>query len=364
MASLVLGVKFIPASAGAGSFVFAAAVTGYLAPTAAMDGKTYRYRAENPLSPSEWEWGATVYSNSTGTFTRVVSFSSTGGTVAFTGIPQVGLLLFPADILQFDDAMSLTTAQQGMGRANIGVPGANLLINPDFRVNQRVYVSAAALAVGIYGHDRWKAGAAGGDYSFAQLASSTTITIASGKTLIQVVEDKNVEGGTYVLSWTGTAQARAGVNSATPSGSYAASPLIIAGQTAGTVMSVEFNAGTLGKAKLEVGLVPTPFVMSSIDIEAAKCLRYFEVVIAPSGAGNAIFSGSLTGTNALARWEFKVQKRVNPTFAQMNSSTWQNATPANVYIDLNGIWFQTTVGSFFYLNGTIGLPICSASSEL
>jgi hypothetical protein len=47
--------------------------------------------------------------------------------------------------------------------------------------------------------------------SFTQLASSTTITIASGKTLIQVVEDKNVEGGTYMRSWIGAAQAQAGV---------------------------------------------------------------------------------------------------------------------------------------------------------
>ena len=61
-----------------------------------------------------------------------------------------------------------------------------------FIINQRVYVSAATLASGAYGHDRWKAGASGGNYSFTQLASNTQITIASGKSLKQVVEDKNV----------------------------------------------------------------------------------------------------------------------------------------------------------------------------
>ena len=61
-------------------------------------------------------------------------------------------------------------------------------------------------------------------------------------------------GGSYVLSWTGTAQARAGVNTLTPSGSYAASPLLIEGPDCGRrVMSIEFNTGTLGTVKLEPG---------------------------------------------------------------------------------------------------------------
>jgi hypothetical protein len=160
-----------------------------------------------------------------------------------------------------------------------GPPGpgssATAIINGDFRVNQVGYVSAAALAAGTYGHDQWKAGASGGDYSFTQLKSSTQITIASGKSLIQPIEDVNVVGGSYVLSWAGTAQARAGVNTLTPSGSYAVSPLLITGQTAGTVMSIEFNAGTLGTVKLETGANATPFIMRPYDQELLTCKRYF-----------------------------------------------------------------------------------------
>lgn len=143
MASLALGVKFTAASAGAGSFVYAAAVTGYLPPAAPymVNGKTYRYRAENPLSPSEWEWGTAVYTLSTGTFTRTVAFSSTGGTVAFTGIPQVGIIPFPADILQFDDAMSLTTAQQQQALVNLGIGAAWTAYTPS--------ASAAAGSLGV-----------------------------------------------------------------------------------------------------------------------------------------------------------------------------------------------------------------------
>ena len=126
-------------------------------------------------------------------------------------------------------------------------------------INAVAYVSAAVLAASIYGHDRWKAGAGGGDYSFTQVANTTQITIAAGKSLIQIVEDVNVVGGNYVLSWTGTAQARAGVNSATPSGAYAASPVSISGQTANTIMSIEFNSGTVVNVQLEIGTVQTTF---------------------------------------------------------------------------------------------------------
>ena len=77
-----------------------------------------------------------------------------------------------------------------------------------------------------------------------------------------------------MLTWTGTAQARAGINTLTPSGAYAASPLLIAGQTAGTVMSIEFNNGTLGTVKLESGSIATPFIMRPYDQELVTCQRY------------------------------------------------------------------------------------------
>jgi hypothetical protein len=179
------------------------------------------------------------------------------------------------------------------------------------------------LATGVYGHDRWKAGASGGDYSFTQLAHSTQITIASGKSLIQVVEDKNVAGGSYILSWTGTAQARVGLNSATPSGSYAASPVLIAGQTAGTTMSVEFNTGTLGKVQLEAGTIATAFEDRHIGIELDLCKRYCPV-IKPSAANGTVGTGQCTGTTSAQIFvPFTVAPRVAPTSLTVSAfSDW------------------------------------------
>ena len=204
-----------------------------------------------------------------------------------------------------------------------GFPGRNALINGGFTINQRAYVSGATLASTVYGHDRWKAGAGGGNYSFTQLNSDTTITIAAGKSLIQVVEDKNVQGTSYVLSWTGTSQARYAVNSATPAGAYAASPVLITGQTAGTTMSVEFDAGTLGKTQLEVGAVATAFEIRSVGTELALCQRYFEK------------SGQMYGTPATGAyfgyvtWSFNVAKRAAPTITYSATS---NVTTGSIGI--------------------------------
>jgi hypothetical protein len=198
----------------------------------------------------------------------------------------------------------------GAAAANTWVdkPDRNILINGDFRINQRVYVSAATLATTVYGHDRWKAGAAGGDYSFTQLNGPTVITIAAGKTLIQVVEDKNVYGGTYTLSWEGTAQGRYAVDSATPAGAYADSPIAITGQTAGTTMSVEFDDGTLGKVQLELGSAATGFEYRDYGTELAMCQRYYQIIRLGGLSG-----GAITTTNALYSTVLVVEMRAAPS---------------------------------------------------
>jgi hypothetical protein len=191
----------------------------------------------------------------------------------------------------------------------------NLLINAGFTINQRAYVSAAILATTVYAHDRWKAGAAGGDYSFTQLNSVTGITIVAGKTLIQVVEDKNVNGTSFVLSWTGTAQARYAVNSNTPAGSYAASPIVITGQTAGTTMSVEFNNGTLSKPQLELGAVPTSFDQRAYGTELALCQRYYEII------KGGISGYAAATTTARCGYQFKATKRASVSLDKQVTGT-------------------------------------------
>jgi hypothetical protein len=147
----------------------------------------------------------------------------------------------------------------------------NRLIDAGFTINQRSYVSNTALASGVYAHDRWKAGSGGCTYTFTQGSTGVpiVITITAGS-LQQVIEGANMpEGGTYVLSWTGTAQARFN------GGTYSSSPLAVTGITAGANITIEFNTGTCSFPQLESGTQATSFEYRQYQQELALCQRYY-----------------------------------------------------------------------------------------
>ena len=95
------------------------------------------------------------------------------------------------------------------------------------------------------------------------------MTITAG-TLQQVVEGAAVIGGTYTLSWTGTAQGRVGA------GSYVASPVTASGITAGANTTIEFNAGTLAQVKFEPGSASTPWMALAPGADLANCQRFYQ----------------------------------------------------------------------------------------
>jgi hypothetical protein len=237
----------------------------------------------------------------------------------------------------------------------------NVLINAGFTINQRAYASAATLAAGAYGHDRFKAGASGGNYTFTQLNSTTQITIASGKSLIQVVEDKNVYGGSYVLSWTGTAQARVGVNSATPSGSYAASPILITGQTAGTTMSVEFNTGTLSAPQLELGTVRTSFEVRPYGTELALCQRYYETVYMYDEPEKGNY---YAGWRYLPGLPFTITKRINPSIVVTGQGGWPYGSGGTYFISASVTRVQIIGQSGAAVTNELHTYYLTASAEL
>ena len=246
---------------------------------------------------------------------------------------------------------------------NGGNIGKNLLINSGFVINNGnvgfPYVSAATLTAGATGHECWKAGASGGDYSFTQLKSNIQITIASGKSLIQVIEDVNVQSTTYVLSWTGTAQARYAVNSATPSGSYAVSPIVITGQTAGQTMSIEFNNGTLLNPQLEAGNKVTSYEYRNYTYELMLTQRYAEILVAPGGGSLLVsypYSPSFQST-----WFFKAEKYAAPTFTLVNGS-W-STTPTIISTGTSTAYFVHT-SLAFYVIGSAALVGAIATARI
>ena len=209
-------------------------------------------------------------------------------------------IAYSGDNITFPDTTTQASAQVGL---------KNRVIDGGFVLNQRVYVSGTALASGVYAHDRWKAGSSGCTYTFTQgaLGVNTTITITAGS-LTQIIEGCNVaEGGTYVLSWTGTAQGRLN------GGTYGASGTVtITGWTPGTNLPVEFNTGTVGSVQLEKGSIATSFDYRDYGREFIMCQRYLPVVSTPANA--YMYTGQVFGTtNVQCFIPFATPARVTPT---------------------------------------------------
>jgi len=225
----------------------------------------------------------------------------------------------------------------------------NRLIDAGFIINQRGYVSGTSLSSGSYGHDRWKGGASGGTYTFTQGSTGVpiVITITSGA-IQQVIEGCNVpEGGTYVLSWVGTATAS--ING----GSSGSSPLTVTGATAGANMTIQFNTGTVSYPQLETGTQATSFDLRDYGTELILCYRYYEKMYEPCGVGRC---NNTPSARFFAR--FTVLKRTTPTitgtgsFAVSDLYTTDAVQTANQGI--NGSTAITTSGfSFSILCSTL-----------
>jgi hypothetical protein len=189
----------------------------------------------------------------------------------------------------------------------------NLVINGNFTINQRGYVSAANLASGEYGFDRWKSNFTNTTLTFTSAPAGQTVTINSGGGLQQIVEQANVPAGTYVLSFTGTATGRIYNSGATPP-SYAASPINFTADGLANVV-VEFTATggtkTLGEVKLEEGSSATGYNYSggTIQGELAACQRYFWQVPADVMAPGYVSSTS----QAVGSIVFPVTMRTAPS---------------------------------------------------
>lgn len=137
----------------------------------------------------------------------------------------------------------------------------------NFFINQRAVSGSVVLAVGVYGHDRFKAGAGGCTYTFAIVNGVTTITITAG-TLLQIIEAKDIEAGDYILSWQGTAQGQI------DGGGFGDSGLVTDTLDGSANVTVEFNTGTLSLPQLELGTYSTVFERRSIGEEQELCDRF------------------------------------------------------------------------------------------
>jgi hypothetical protein len=239
-------------------------------------------------------------------------------------------------------------ARRALGLGSAGPAGnRNLIDNRTFLINQLAKSGTVTLAAGIVGHDRWKAGAGGCSYSFAISGNDIQITIISG-TLLQVIPGSAMAGGTYVASWSGTAQGR--INA----GAYGASGVTATGLTANTNAQVEFGTGTLTRVQFEIGDKATNYEPRLFREELAACQRFisksYQLATGPgantgiSGGGEeAGFASGATASSIVATARFPVPMASatptvtvydalgNPTFATVFSGGSQfNNQPITV----------------------------------
>ena len=206
----------------------------------------------------------------------------------------------------------------------------NRLINANPIINQRGYVSGTATTTANqYTLDRWRVVTSGQNISWTDSGFTRTVTCPAGG-LEQVIEDKNIEGGTFVLSWTGTATATVNGTAVAKNGTFTL--------PANTNATVRFSSGTLSNPQLEAGTVATPFERRDYGRELMMCQRYFEksydVAVAPGTSNN--FAGALgfvpygtTANYTNLPVIYKQTKRASPTVTVYNPNTGATGTMYN-----------------------------------
>lgn len=149
------------------------------------------------------------------------------------------------------------------------ISGRNLIINGSGRINQRGYTSGAATSgANEYTLDRWRVVTSGQNLTFTGDDSARTMTAPAGG-VEQVIEGVNVVGGTYIISFTGTATCTVGGVTRASGDTFTL--------TANTNVTVRFTSGTFTDVQIEAGNIATPFERRPVGTELALCQRYYQV---------------------------------------------------------------------------------------
>lgn len=186
-------------------------------------------------------------------------------------------------------ATSAADARTSLGAASAAaisaLSGRNLIINGSGRVNQRNYVSdTPTTSANQYTLDRWRVVASGQSLAFTGNDAGRTMQApASG--VEQIIEGTNVKGGTYVLSYLGSA-------GCTVNGVPRASGDTF-GLPANTNVAVRFTNGSFSDVQIELGVEPTKFECNTIADEFARCQRYYMVLRNIYGGGYAGGPGNI-----------------------------------------------------------------------
>lgn len=208
----------------------------------------------------------------------------------------------------------------GPGVAQFGC--RNLLVNANFAVNQRAYVSGTAtVGANQYTLDMWRVVSSGQAVTFTNLGggtanSSNQITAPAGG-VEQVIPGENVVGGSYAINWAGTATCTVNGVARAKNDTFSLS--------AGANAIVRFSGGTVSFAQLEPGTSVAPFEHPPFDVNLRRCERFYE-------AGGAVSNAyAAAGNSVSSRVHFRSRKHQVPTLtwtgSAVNGSVWDARNP-------------------------------------
>lgn len=165
------------------------------------------------------------------------------------------------------DSSQLFKAIFGRSGTAGGCGRRNILINARGTINKRAYVSGTATTnAKQFCVDRWYVITSGQNLSWSDSSGIRTFTAPAGG-VEQSIRAQNIFGGTYVLSYTGSATAR--VNGVVvANGSTVILP-------ANTIASLRFTGGTFSNPQLELGTIPTSFDYPNEEQEELVCQKYY-----------------------------------------------------------------------------------------
>lgn len=251
-----------------------------------------------------------------------------------------------------------------------GLVGSNMLINCGVPINQRGF-AGGALAAGVYGYDRWKAGAGGCNITIN--ATTGVFTHTSGP-LVQVVESPEAAWGAPVTLSVESPSGTISVSIGGASGSITAG----SGRRSVTVtpsgsgnMTVELTATgvTYSQPRLERGGVATLPDYRQPAVELLLCQRYYEksysAGVAPGAATDqgqsAFFLYGLPNTNYAGGTtsHFKVTKRATPAITLYSPQTGAAGQiyNAGTSADVAGSAVGIGQNGFFANSGSFGPTI-------
>jgi hypothetical protein len=219
-------------------------------------------------------------------------------------------------------------------------PGRNKIINGQGRVNQRGYVSGTAtVAANQYTLDRWRVVVSGQSLTFTGDNSGRVMTAPAGGAET-VIEGGSMEGGTYVINWTGTATCQVNGVSRAKGASFVL--------PAFTQATVRFIGGTYSAVQLELGTVPTPFeYLHYADVERL-CMRYFYPT--PTALATRLYADAATTNWLVRRLILPVPMRITPTPTIIGAPAYLNCSALTVTMEGNNSWAErvtiTAPGSY------------------